>query len=208
MLLLAGRVQVSPQHPIDQRLVGLPLGALTAWQALVDTAQVEAGQRVLVHAAAGGVGHLAVQIAKARGAYVIGTARAENHELARGLGADELIDYTRVDFAEAVRDVDVVVNLVGGGDDGVRSLRTLRHGGLLVGVAGTSGVEEAAAHGVRGAALLVEPDRAGLEGVTALVEAGLLRPRVEQVFPLEQAARAHELIETGRTRGKIVLSVA
>jgi len=208
VLLLAGRVQVSPQHPIDQRLVGLPLGALTAWQALVDTAQVEAGQRVLVHAAAGGVGHLAVQIAKARGAYVIGTARAENHELARGLGADELIDYTRVDFAEAVRDVDVVVNLVGGGDDGVRSLRTLRHGGLLVGVAGTSGVEEAAAHGVRGAALLVEPDRAGLEGVTALVEAGLLRPRVEQVFPLEQAARAHELIETGRTRGKIVLSVA
>jgi NADPH:quinone reductase-like Zn-dependent oxidoreductase len=197
-----------PAELDDVHAAALPLGALTAWQALVDTARVEAGQRVLVHAAAGGVGHLAVQIAKARGAYVIGTASAANHELAREFGADELIDYTGVDFAEAVRGVDVVVNLVGGGDYGVRSLRTLRPGGLLVAVAGTSGVEEAAAHGVRCLALLVEPDRAGLEGITALVEAGLLRPRVEQVLPLEQAARAHALIETGHTRGKTVLSVA
>src|SRR5262245_22280278 len=109
----------------------LPLVALTAWEALVDVAGVHEGQRVLVHAAAGGVGHMAVQIAKLKGAHVIGTASAPKHEFVKGLGADEVIDYRETDFAEAVRDVDIVLDAIGG-EYGPRSLRTLRRGGVLV----------------------------------------------------------------------------
>ncbi|MGW1124275.1 NADP-dependent oxidoreductase [Streptomyces sp. NPDC002526] len=188
----------------------LPLAALTAWQALVDTAGVRPGDRVLIHAAAGGVGHLAVQIAKARGAYVIGTAGAAKHELLRSLGADELIDYRTRDFAETVRDVDVVVDGIGG-PSWARSLRTLRPGGTLVSLLPPDDAfpaEEAEAVGVRAVFMLVEPDHAGLRAVASLVEDGHLRVIVDEVFPLEEAAKAHAHGETGRTTGKIVLSVA
>ncbi|MYS85635.1 NADP-dependent oxidoreductase [Embleya scabrispora] len=187
----------------------LPVAALTAWQSLVDAADVRPGQRVLIHAAAGGVGHLAVQIAKARGAYVIGTARAAKHELVRGLGADELIDYTSVDFAEVVRDVDVVLDTIGG-EYGPRSLRTLRPGGLVVSLASPAELElvpVAQAAGLRAGFTIVEPDQGGLKEIAALVEAGLLRPVIDAVLPLEQAAKAHESGESGRTSGKIVLTV-
>ncbi|MDI2130671.1 NADP-dependent oxidoreductase [Yinghuangia seranimata] len=187
----------------------LPLAALTAWQALVDTADVQPGQRVLVHAAAGGVGHLAVQIAKARGAYVIGTASAAKHDLLRGLGADELVDYRSVDFADVVSDVDVVLDPVGG-DSWTRSLRTLRPGGILVSILPpdeTFPAAEAEAQGKRAVFMLVEPDHHGLEEITALVESGRLRVIADEVFPLERAADAHRAGETGRTTGKIVLSV-
>ncbi|WP_406319765.1 NADP-dependent oxidoreductase [Streptosporangium sp. NBC_01639] len=188
----------------------LPLASLTAWQALVDTADVRPGQRVLIHAAAGGVGHLAVQIAKARGAHVIGTASAAKHDLLRSLGADELIDYRTQDFAETVRDVDVVLDALGG-DNWARSLRTLRPGGTLVSILpldDTFPCEEAEAAGVRAVFMLVEPDQYGLREITKLVEDGRLRVIAEAVFPLEDAAGAHRLGETGRTTGKIVLSVA
>ncbi|MEU1374847.1 NADP-dependent oxidoreductase [Streptomyces triculaminicus] len=192
------------------RSAALPLAALTAWQALVDTAGIRPGQRVLVHAAAGGVGHLAVQIAKARGAYVIGTAREPKHAFLRDLGADELVDYTRQDFAEVVHDVDVVLDTIGG-DYAARSLRTLRPGGTLVMIAppeDTFPAETARAAGVRATFVLVEPDRTGLREIAALVENGHLRVEVDAVFPLEDAAKAHELGERGRTTGKIVLTVA
>ncbi len=186
----------------------LPLAGLTAWQSLVDTADVRPGQRVLVHAAAGGVGHLAVQVAKARGAYVLGTASADKHAFVRDLGADKVIDYTAVDFTEAVRDVDVVLDTVGG-DYGQRSLATLRPGGMLVSITGLSSAASlraaAIARGVRAAVLLVEPDHAGLAQLSGLVADGRLRPVVAATFPLAEAARAHELGETGRTAGKIVL---
>ncbi|MFD0352349.1 NADP-dependent oxidoreductase [Streptomyces sp. NPDC127110] len=188
----------------------LPLAALTAWQALVDTADLRPGRRVLIHAAAGGVGHLAVQIAKARGAYVIGTAGAAKHELLRSLGADELIDHRTQDFADTVRDVDVVLDSLGG-PNWARSLRTLRPGGTLISLLppdDTFPVEEAEAAGVRAVFMLVEPDHAGLREIASLVEGGRLRVIVDAVFPLEEAARAHTLGETGRTTGKIVLSVA
>ncbi|MFF5210327.1 NADP-dependent oxidoreductase [Streptosporangium sp. NPDC000396] len=192
------------------RAAALPLAALTAWQALVDTAKVEAGQRVLVHAAAGGVGHLAVQIAKARGAHVIGTASSAKHEFLRGLGADELVDYRSVDFAEAVRDVDVVIDTMGG-DYGPRSLRTLRKGGVIVSLVLSNLAEgltaQAGELGIRAESMLVEPDYAAMEAIAALVEAGRLRVEIDTVLPLEQAARAHERGETGRTTGKIVLTV-
>ncbi|MGP3688612.1 NADP-dependent oxidoreductase [Streptomyces sp. IBSNAI002] len=184
----------------------LPLAALTAWQALVDTAGVTAGQRVLVHAAAGGVGHLAVQIAKALGAYVIGTASAGKHEVLRGLGADEVIDYRTTDFEDAVTDVDVVIDAIGG-DCTQRSLSVLKPGGHLVTLPGPDGIP-ADTRGVRADWVLVEPDLKGLEEIAALVEQGLLKPLVDTVLPLEQAAKAHEIGELGRTTGKIVLTVA
>lgn len=184
----------------------LPLAALTAWQALVDTAAVSAGQRVLVHAAAGGVGHLAVQIAKARGAYVIGTASAAKHELLRGLGADELIDYRTTDFTGAVTEVDVVIDSIGG-DTGRHSLKVLKPGGHLVTLPSPDDVP-AGADGVHTGWTLVEPDYRGLVEIAALVEQGKLRPVIDTVLPLEQAAKAHETGERGRTTGKIVLTVA
>jgi NADPH:quinone reductase-like Zn-dependent oxidoreductase len=189
----------------------LPLGALTAWQTLVDTAGLSAGQRVLIHAAAGGVGHLAVQIAKARGAYVIGTARAAHHDFLRELGADEAIDYTETEVADAVSDVDLVLDLVGGAT-GLHSLPTLRDGGLLISVpsaADFAALHEAAGERVRVSAFLVEPDREGIEAIAALVEEGKLRANVSQTLPLADAAKAHELGEAGRIGGgKLVLDVA
>lgn len=187
----------------------LPLASLTAWQALVDTANVQPGQRVLIHAAAGGVGHLAVQIAKARGAYVIGTASAAKHELLRSLGADELIDYRTQDITETLRDVDVVLDTLGG-PNWARSLQTLRLGGTLISILpldDTFPAKEAEAAGIRAVFMLVEPDHAGLREITSLVEGGRLRVIVDEVFPLEEAVRAHTLGETGRTTGKIVLSI-
>ncbi|MFD4139239.1 NADP-dependent oxidoreductase [Streptomyces sp. NPDC058572] len=188
----------------------LPLAGLTAWQALVETARLDAGQRVLIHAAAGGVGHLAVQIAAARGAYVIGTAREDKHALLKELGADEVIDYTREDFVERLgRSVDVVLDSVGG-DYGPRSLRVLRDGGTLVTLPSPDDVpaaEENGAHGIRTGFTLVEPDSTGMIALAGLAEKGSLRPVVETVLPLESAAEAHRLGEAGRTRGKIVLSV-
>jgi NADPH:quinone reductase-like Zn-dependent oxidoreductase len=187
----------------------LPLASLTAWQALVDTARIRPGQRVLIHAAAGGVGHLAVQIAKAHGAYVIGTAGAAKHDLLRSLGADELIDYRTQDFVETVRDVDVVLETIGGAN-WPRSLHTLRPGGTLISILpldDTFPHTEAQAAGVRAVFMLVEPDQQGLREIGALVEDGRLRVLVDAVLPLEDAAAAHTLGETGRTTGKIVLSV-
>jgi NADPH:quinone reductase-like Zn-dependent oxidoreductase len=186
----------------------LPLVSLTAWQALTGTAGLRPGQRVLVHAAAGGFGHVAVQIAKALGAHVIGTARAANHPFLRGLGADQLVDHTQVDFAEAVRDVDVVLDTIGG-DYGARSLRTMRSGGTLVSLASWEQIPFAEAEplGIRCGFTLVEPDQAGLRAIAELVAAGRLRPRLDTVLPLGQAAAAHARGETGRTVGKIVLTV-
>lgn len=192
---------------------GVPLAALTAWQTLTAAASVTPGQRVLVHAAGGGVGHLAVQFAKHLGAYVIGTARAAKHDWLAKLGADELIDYTAVRFEDAVRDVDVVIDLVGDNHDdtSTRSLQVLRPGGLLVAV--PSGVspqllERADAGGRRASAFLVEPDGPALTKIAELIDAGQVAVEIEEVFSLEDAANAHRRGEGGRTRGKLVLRVA
>lgn len=189
---------------------GIPLAGLTAYQALVDVAGLKGGQRVLIHAAAGGVGHLAVQIAKARGAYVIGTASAAKHEFLRGLGADELVDYRSEDFAEVVRDVDVVLETIGG-DYGPRSLRSLRKGGTIVSLVlrdlDPDLHRQAGELGIRSEGMLVEPDHAAMRALAALVEAGRLRVEIAAALPLAEAAKAHELGETNRVTGKIVLTV-
>jgi NADPH:quinone reductase-like Zn-dependent oxidoreductase len=187
----------------------IPLAGLTAWQALVDTAHLTAGQRVLIHAAAGGVGHLAVQIAKARGAHVIGTASAVNHGLVRRLGADEVIDYRSEDFESVVSGVDVVLDPVGG-DYPARSLRALRPGGTLASLQPLpiAVLSAAAALDIRAAAMLVEADHAGMAALADLVTAGKLWPVVAGTFPISQAAKAHEIGETGHVAGKLVLAMA
>jgi NADPH:quinone reductase-like Zn-dependent oxidoreductase len=187
----------------------LPLTGLTAWQALTETVKLQPGQRVLVHGAAGGFGHVAVQIAKALGAHVIGTARSSKHPFLRELGADEVVDYTSVDFADVLSDIDVVLDPVGG-DYASRSLRVLRRGGALISLAGWDDVPartEAEARGVSAGFTLVEPDYAGLLAIAGLVQAGKLRPEISTVLPLEQAAAAHRLAERGGNTGKIVLRV-
>jgi NADPH:quinone reductase-like Zn-dependent oxidoreductase len=199
----------TPAGLSDVEAAAIPLAALTAWQALVETADVRPGQRVLVLAAAGGVGHFAVQIAKARGAHVIGTARSAKHGFLAELGADEAVDYTEQPVEDAVADVDVVLDLVGD-ESTARAVGTLRDGGLFVVVPSAAGLDplkEAAGDRVRVTGILVEPDRAGLEALAGLVDSGHLRPHVSATFPLEDAARAHEAGETGRTQGKLVLTV-
>ena len=194
----------------DVEAAALPLGGLTAYQTLVETAEVGPSTRVLVHAAAGGVGHLAVQIAKARGAYVIGTARAVHHAMLTELGVDEAIDYTAQDVADSVRDVDVVLDLVGG-TTAVDSLPGLRDGGLLITVPSGGDLDplqKAAGDRVRTTAFLVEPSEVGMEAVADLVRAGSLHVRVAKTFPLEHVAAAHELLEHGKVGGgKVVLTV-
>ncbi|MFD3501321.1 NADP-dependent oxidoreductase [Streptomyces sp. NPDC058678] len=195
---------------IDHTQAGaLPLVSLTAWQALVENADLRPGQRVLVHAAAGGVGHVAVQIAKARGAYVIGTASAGKHDFLREIGADEAIDYRQTDFAEAVNNIDVVLDTLGG-ETSVKSLRVLRPGGIVVSIlpVGSDDFhEEAERLGVRALRMLVDADRAGMRAIVDLVEQGKLRATIAGTFPLADAAEAHALGDTGRTTGKLVLTV-
>jgi NADPH:quinone reductase-like Zn-dependent oxidoreductase len=188
---------------------GLPLAGLTAWQCLVDIAEVKPGQRVLVHAGAGGVGHLAVQIAKARGAHVIATASAAKHDLLAELGVDEPVDYRSHHFEEVVEPVDVVYDLVGG-DVAVRSLDVLQPDGIMISLpsaAAAAAVEAGRARGLRTTGMLVEPDGDDLQELAALVDTGAVRVRVAETFPLERAADAHRLGEQGRTAGKIVLTV-
>ncbi|MGX5210700.1 NADP-dependent oxidoreductase [Streptomyces violaceus] len=185
----------------------LPLVSLTAWQALVEHADVRPGQRVLIHAAAGGVGHVAVQIAKARGAYVIGTASAGKHEFLRGIGVDETVDYRETDFTEAVKDVDVVLDTIGG-DNALRSLRVLRPGGVVVSIlpgGSNDFYEEAERLGVRGLRMLVDADRSDMRSIAELAGTGKLRATIAGTFPLSAAAEAHASGDTGRTTGKLVL---
>ncbi len=179
---------------------GLALAGLTAWQVLVETADIQPGQRVLIPAAAGGVGHLAVQIAKARGAYVIGTASAAKHDFVREFGADELVDHHTDDPGAVVRDIDLAIATVAGQVQALH--RTLRPGGTIVALNGVDAQDAVAAGG---RFLLVEPDRAGLEALAQLVRAGGLRVHGARVLPLAEAATAHRLGETGRTTGKIIL---
>lgn len=191
-----------------EQAAGLPLAGLTAWQVLVDTADVRPGQRVLVTAVAGGVGHLAAQVAKARGAVVLGTARAAKHETVRALGVDQPIDHTRGGVAESAGRVDVVVDLVGGSRE---LLPALVPGGLFVNVPSAAPgdvLEAVAARGARATPFLVEPDHQGLAALARLVDEGALTVEVARTFPLEAAAEAHRLGEEGHTTGKLVLEVA
>lgn len=203
----AAELALKPASLDHVHAAALPLAALTAWQGLVGAARISAGDRVLVQRAAGGVGHLAVQIAKARGAHVIALASEPKHDFVRGLGADEVIDYRTTDFTEAVRDVDVVLDST---RQSGRSLGVLRTGGTLVTILEHQDQELAArteAEGKRFAGILVVPDGEALETIAALVDDGRLRPYVAETFPLAEVGKAHELVGSGTVQGKIVLTV-
>ncbi|MCL6627168.1 NADP-dependent oxidoreductase [Alicyclobacillus shizuokensis] len=195
-----------PKNISFEEAASIPLAGLTAWQALVDTAQVRAGDKVLVHAGAGGVGVYAIQIAKAYGAYVATTVSERNLDLVRSLGADVVIDYVQEDFVERVRDYDIVLDTMGG-DVQRRSYDVLKPGGILVSIINPPDPDTAAKHRVRAEYFFLEPDGKKLAKLGELVEQGRVRPVVGHVFPLEQAAKAHELSESHHARGKIVLQV-
>ena len=185
----------------------LPLAGLTAWQGLVRHGDLQAGQRALIHAGAGGVGHLAVQIAKARGAYVIATTSPDKTDFARALGADEVIDYTREDFTRKAGNVDLVLDPIGG-DHADQSLEVLRDGGVLVSLLNVHDATraKASARGIRVERMSVVPDRDGLVELARLVDASKLSAHVAKTFPLEQAGAAHAFLAT-RPIGKVVLTV-
>lgn len=187
----------------------LPVVGLTAWQGLVDLGGVTEGDRVLVHGGGGGVGHVAIQIAKALGAHVVATAGGGKRKFVEGFGADEVIDYTAVDFTEAARDIDVVLDTIGG-DTVVRSLEVLRPGGHLVTAVAEEDAELAAkyeAAGMRFSGIAVDPDPVALRGLVELVEQSRLRVHVQEAFPFERVADAHRLLDGGHLQGKLVLTV-
>jgi len=184
-----------------------PLTALTAWQSLVDAARLQAGQTVLIHAASGGVGSLAVQLAKAKGARVIATASAANIGLAMELGADQFIDYTRTRFEEVVKDVDVVFDTIGG-DTQERSWQVLKPGGMLVSVVSPPSETTATAHGVRSAFVFIQPSGQQLTEIAEMIDSGKMTPIIHAVLPLAEAGQAHAISQGGHARGKIVFHVA
>jgi NADPH:quinone reductase-like Zn-dependent oxidoreductase len=190
----------------------VPLAALTAWGVVVDVAKAHEGQRILIHAASGGVGHFAVQFASYFGAHVIATGSARNAGFLRDLGAAEVIDYRFAPFERRVAEVDAVVDLVGNlhDDTGRRSLRTLRRGGLIINVPTGSWPEfraDVQAAGMRGTGYKVAPDGARLAVISRLLQSGDVKVYVDRVFDLTEAAAAHDALEQGHTRGKIVLKV-
>jgi NADPH:quinone reductase-like Zn-dependent oxidoreductase len=184
----------------------MPLVSLVGWQTLFDTAHLEKGQTVLIHGASGGVGHMAVQLAKWRGARVIGTASAKNADFLKSLGVDEVIDYHMTKFEDAVHDVDVVLDTIAG-DTQQRSYKIMKKGGIMVSTLGIENPDEAAKYGVRATGFMSQPNGTELSQIARLVDRGKLKPTVSTVMPLKEVVKAHELSETGHVRGKIVLKV-
>ena len=198
---------LKPASITHEQAAAVPLAALTAWQALIETAKLEAGQTVLIHGGSGGVGTFAIQIAKARGAKVIATASTRNQEFLKELGVDQAIDYKMTKFENVVKDVDVVLDLVAG-DTLARSYGVVKKGGIIVSVLDQPDRAALQKHGIRGTAILVRPEASRLAALTKLIDAKKITPVVSQVGPVAEAAKAHAAIETGHTRGKIVLRVA
>ena len=202
----ANEVALKPTTLDFVHAAAVPLAALTAWQSLVDAAQLQAGQTVLIHAAAGGVGHLAVQLAKARGARVIATASTVNIGLAADLGVDQFIDYTRTRFEQAAKEVDVVLDTIGG-DIQERSWSVLKPGGILVSVISPPPEATAAAHNARGAFVFIQPSGPQLTQIARLIDQGQMKPIIHTVLPLSEARQAQVISQGGHARGKIVLHV-
>lgn len=208
-LASANTLAPKPESLTFDEAATVPIGALTAWRTLFDQADLQAGQRILVQGAAGGVGLFAVQFARWKGAHVIGTASASNQDFVRSLGAESVIDYQATPFESVVHDVDVVLDTVGG-DVLDRSWQVLRRGGMLVSIAARPSQEEAEAHGVRVPSPGPrDPARTGavLRQVSALIESGQVRAQVGRVLPLAQASQAHALSEQRHGRGHIVLHI-
>ena len=193
-----------PESLDFESAAAIPVAALTAWQAMFDLANLSSGQKILITGASGGVGSMAVQLAKAKGAFATGTASGKNEQYVRDLGADEFVDYTKQNFEEIVKDVDVVFDTVGG-ETLERAFKTLKKGGFLVSSGGTPSEEKAHEFGVETAFVFCQPNANQLLEINKLIEAGKLKIHIQTVLPLAEAKKAHLLSQSGRTRGKIVL---
>jgi NADPH:quinone reductase-like Zn-dependent oxidoreductase len=202
-----GEATAKPKSLNYIEAAAVPLAALTAWQALIDIAKLSAGQTVLIHGGSGGVGSMAIQIAKARGAKVIATASTPNQDLLKQLGADVAIDYTKTKFEDVAKDVDVVLDSVGK-DTLARSYGVVRKGGIVATLVAQPDQAELDKHGIRGAAISVKPNASELAEITQLIEEKKIKPVVSQVLPLTEAVKAQEQAATHHTRGKIVLKIA
>jgi NADPH:quinone reductase-like Zn-dependent oxidoreductase len=202
----ADTIARKPAGLSHEQAAALPVAGMTAWQALFDRGRLERGQTAPIAGAAGGVGHLAVQFAKLAGARVIGTGSSRNRDFVLGLGADEYVDYTEQDVGQTVSGVDVAFDTVGG-DTTQALVSTVGEGGILVTIANAPPDEAARAHGVRAELLVMSPSSEQLSRIAELVAAGEVRVEISQVLPLAEVQQAHELSESGHTRGKIVLTV-
>jgi NADPH:quinone reductase-like Zn-dependent oxidoreductase len=183
------------------------MGALTAWQALVDVAKLQPGQTILIHGGSGGVGSFAVQIAKARGARVIATASTANQDILKQLGADVAVDYTKTKFEDVARDVDAVLDPVGK-DTLARSYGVVKKGGIVMSLVARPDPAELQKHGIRGAGISSHADADDLSEIAQLIDAGKIKPIVTEVLPLTDAVKAQQQAATHHTRGKVVLRVA
>ncbi|MFC1492548.1 NADP-dependent oxidoreductase [candidate division KSB1 bacterium] len=199
-----------PKNLSHTEAAGVPLAALTAWQGLFNVGNISKGDRILIHAAAGGVGHFAVQFAKSTGAYVICTASKHNESYLKDeLKADEVIDYSSVKFEDYVSDIDLVFDGVGG-EVGIRSVKLLNENGLIIPLATVSAqvvIDEAKKQKKNAKGMLVKADRGHLKEITRLIETGKVKVNIDQVYSLEDGYLSHAKIEEGHVRGKIVLLV-
>jgi NADPH:quinone reductase-like Zn-dependent oxidoreductase len=202
-----GEVAAKPASLSFTEAAAVPMGALTAWQALVDVAQLQPGQTILIHGGSGGVGSFAVQIAKARGARVIATASTANQDLLKQLGADVAIDYTKTRFEEIAKDMDAVLDPVGK-ETLVRSYGVVKKGGIVMSLVARPDPVELKKHGIRGAGISVHPDAEDLTEIAHLIDAGKIKPVVTKVLPLSEGIAAQQQAATHHTRGKLVLRIA
>ncbi|HXD79598.1 MAG TPA: NADP-dependent oxidoreductase [Puia sp.] len=204
----AEHLALKPENVTHEQAAAASLASLTAWQAFSDYGRLRPGQRVLIHAAAGGVGHLAVQIARHIGAYVIATSSAENKEFVESMGANEHIDYKTQRFEDAVKDVDFVLDTVGP-ENADRSVAVLKKGGTLICIAGLTDAtkEKAKARGIFALGMSVQSAGEDMQHLGQLLEEGELKPEVSKVFSFGEMDKAHLQVETGRTRGKVVVTV-
>jgi NADPH:quinone reductase-like Zn-dependent oxidoreductase len=201
-LAQAADMQAKPENISFEEAASIPLGALTAWEAVINAANVQAGQRVLVHGGAGGVGLYAVQLARWKGAHVTATASARNLDFVRSLGAENVIDYNATRFEDAVKDMDIVIDTVGG-DLPERSFKVIHPGGIFVTVAAYLAEDAGQAQNVRAISAGRAPSE-NLKRIAELVEAGQLKPVVGEVFQLGEAWKAQDLSQSGHGRGRII----
>lgn len=199
-------ISLKPKTLDFVQAASVPVVAMTAWQSLFDFGGLSEGQTVLIHAAAGGVGLFAVQLAKWKGARVIGTASGKNLDFVRELGADEVIDYKTTAFEDVINDVDVVLDTIGG-DTRERSFGVLKKGGIIISTTSPPSQETAEHLGVRAAMVMVKSNQSLLKEIAELLDTGKIKTVVETVLPLAEVRQAHEISESGHGRGKIVLEV-
>jgi len=203
---VAEEVALKPESLTWQEAAGVPLAALTAWQALYEIAKLQEGERVLIHAGSGAVGQFAIQLAKLRGAYVYTTTSAKNTNLVLGLGADQAIDYHQEDFSE-LKDLDVVFDTIGG-ETLANSWKTLKKGSRLVSIVDEPDEAIASEHGVSACFCFVQSNREQLDKLAELADAGKLKVNIDSEFGLDELSKAHERSESGHAQGKIIINVS